>query len=136
MSLYKPPMNASERFAKRVFFSAGIYGLVVLAPMYLLEERIGRESPPAITHPEHFYGFIGVALAWQFAFLVIAREPTRFRPVMLAAVAEKFSFGASTFVLLVASRVPPLVAVFAAIDVCLGVLFLVSFFRLRPSPPM
>lgn len=97
-----------------------------------MEEQIGRDSPP-ITHPEHFYGFIGVALAWQFAFVLISREPIRFRPLMPAAVAEKFLFGASTFALLAASRVPVLVAVFAAIDVFLGVLFLLSYFRLRKS---
>lgn len=49
-------------FAKRVFYFAAIYGLLILSPPYFLEGRIGREYPPAITHPEHFYGFIGLAL--------------------------------------------------------------------------
>jgi hypothetical protein len=38
-------------FARRVFMGAGIYGVVALAPLYFLEERIGRDLPPAITHP-------------------------------------------------------------------------------------
>lgn len=42
------------KFAKIVFFIAGIYGLMILAPIYFMEEKIGRETPPAITHPEYF----------------------------------------------------------------------------------
>lgn len=126
-------MIPGETFAKRVFFWAGVYGLVVLAPQYFLEGTIGRDFPPPITHPEHFYGLIGVALAWQFAFLLISREPGRLRPIMLAAVAEKFLFATSSFALLATSRAPVSVGLFAAIDLTLGFLFLVSFFRLRKS---
>ena len=73
-------------FAKRVFFLAGIYGLVVLLPQYFMEERTGRDFPPPVTHPEYFYGFIGVAVAWQIVFLIISRDPVRYRPIMLAAI--------------------------------------------------
>ena len=52
-------------FAKRVFFIAAVLGVIVLAPQYFMEAKVGRDFPPPITHPEHFYGFIGVALAWQ-----------------------------------------------------------------------
>jgi len=45
-------------FARRVFTIAGIYGLLVVTPLYLLEDRIGRDQPPPITHPEFFYGFL------------------------------------------------------------------------------
>ena len=48
------------KFARIVFLVAGIYGLLVVAPQYFLEARIGRDTPPAITHPEFFYGFVGV----------------------------------------------------------------------------
>lgn len=124
-------MATSPTFAKRVFLLAGIYGVVVLLPQYFLEARLNQDFPPPITHPEHFYGFIGVALAWQLAFIAISRDPVRLRPVMLAAVAEKFLPAASTFVLLAASRVPSAVAVFAAIDLTLGILFLLSYVRCR-----
>ena len=71
-------------FARRVFQVAGIYGLIVMLPQYFLEQRIGRDAPPAITHPEYFYGFIGVVVAWQLCFLAIARDPVRLRlPVQL-----------------------------------------------------
>ncbi len=42
------------KFSKIVFLIAGIYGLLVLTPMYFLESKIGRDAPPAITHPEYF----------------------------------------------------------------------------------
>lgn len=49
------------KFAKRVFSVAGLYGVIVIVPMYFAEGRIGRDHPPAITHPEFYYGFLGVA---------------------------------------------------------------------------
>ncbi|QEG32945.1 hypothetical protein [Bythopirellula goksoeyrii] len=122
-------MAPGEAFAKRVFFWAGVYGLILLVPQYFLESRIGRDYPPPMTHPENFYGFVGVALAWQIGFLIIASDPRRLRPMMLAGVAEKFFFAASTFTLLMLSRVPGVFGLFAGIDLILGVLFLVAFFK-------
>src|SRR5512133_135989 len=86
-------MVAVNRFARRVFLLAGIYGLVVLLPQYALVDRIGRDTPPPITHVEYFYGFVGVAIAWQLCFLAVARDPVRLRAVMLPAVVEKLAFG-------------------------------------------
>ena len=53
----------------------------------------------AITHPEYFYGFIGVGLAWQVAFLIIATDPRRYRPLIIPSIIEKFSFAAAIAVL-------------------------------------
>src|SRR5687768_7041494 len=64
----RPPMT----FARRVFLGAAIYGLIVLLPQYFLEEKTGRDFPPPITHVEYYYGFIGVAVAWQIVFLIIS----------------------------------------------------------------
>jgi hypothetical protein len=36
---------------------------------------------------------VGVALAWQIAFLVIAWDPVRLRPMMIMSIVEKFSYG-------------------------------------------
>jgi len=116
-------------FARRVFFWAGIYGIVTLLPMYALEEVLGRDFPPPLNHPEHFYGFIGVALAWQFAFIIISRDVSRFRPLMLAGVAEKLLFVVSTFVLYFAGRVSVPVVVPAAFDLVLATLFVISYVR-------
>ena len=127
--------QSSRAFAGRVFLWAAIYGIAVLLPQYFLEERVGIDFPPPITHPEHFYGFVGVALAWQFAFLVIARDVVRFRPLMIPAALEKFLFGASTFVLYAGGRVNGLIAGAAAFDCLLGILFLISFVRLGRADP-
>jgi hypothetical protein len=119
--------SGGEQFARWVFGVAGVYGLAVLVPQYFLEDRIGRDSPPPITHPEHFYGFLGVAVAWQVAFLLIAREPTRLRPVMLAAVLEKLSFAIAAAALFANGRVAAAVFAFGLVDLCLGCLFVVAF---------
>ena len=120
-------------FAKRVFLFAGIYGLVFLLPQYFLEAQIGRDYPPPITHPEHFYGFIGVAVAWQVAFLIVSTDPVRYRPLMIAAVIEKLTFGLAAVVLFLLERIPAAVLGFGIIDLFLGALFTVAF--LRTSPP-
>lgn len=120
-------------FARRVFLCAGIYGLVVLLPQYFLEAQIGRDYPPPITHPEHFYGFIGVALTWQLVFLVIAKDVARYRLLMIPAVLEKLSFSVPTFVLYASGRVAASVVAVASIDLLLGVLFVMAF-RATRSP--
>lgn len=115
------------RFASRVFFWAGVYGLVSLVPQYFLEARVGLDYPPPITHPEYFYGFIGVALAWQLVFLAISRDPLRYRLLMLPAIVEKLSFGLAAIVLFLQGRVPTAIIVFGAIDLTLAALFMLAF---------
>src|SRR5262249_3338724 len=120
-------------FASRIFLAAAVYGLVALVPPYFMEERLNRSFPPALTHPEHFYGFIGVAVAWQFAFLLIARDVHRFRPFMLPAVLEKISFGIAALVLYAQGRAAPLVAAAGCIDLLLALLFILAFRASRGS---
>ena len=119
-----------DRFARRVYYFAGIYGLIVMLPQYFMEERIGRDTPPPITHPEHFYGFIGVVVAWQVAFLVIARDPARFRALMPVTVLEKLVFAVPVAILYAQGRVAASVLPFALIDLVLGTLFFLSYRRL------
>jgi hypothetical protein len=118
-----------DRFARRVYTIAGIYGLIVMFPQYFLEGRIGRDNPPPITHPEYFYGFIGIVLVWQLAFLVIARDPARFRALMPVTVLEKLVFAVPAVLLHLQGRVAPSVLPFAAIDLVLGTLFFVAWRR-------
>jgi purine-cytosine permease-like protein len=112
---------------------AGIYGLIVLLPQYFMEAQVGRDYPPPITHPEHFYGFVGVAVAWQLAFLVIASDVRRFRPLMLPAIVEKLAFFLPTLWLFVGGRVAAAVLGVATVDLLLGTLFLASFLRTRDA---
>ena len=117
------------KFARRVFLIAGIYGLIVLVPQYFLEGRIGRDDPPPITHVEYFYGFIGIAIAWQIVFLIISRDPARFRPIMLAAIVEKAAFGLPAIALFMADRLSGQMLGAGLIDLVLGTLFTIAFLR-------
>jgi hypothetical protein len=117
------------RYAQLVFRVAGIYGVLVLLPIYFLEARIGMEAPPAITHPEFFYGFIGVGLAWQVGFLLIGRDPVRFRPLMPAAMLEKFIHVAAMTVLWSRGRVAGAMMPPVAVDLLLGALFVAAYRR-------
>jgi hypothetical protein len=119
------------RFARWVFLVAGVYGVLVMAPQYFLERRVSRDYPPAVTHPEFYYGFVGVTVAWQVLFMAVARDPLRLRPVMPVAVLEKVSFAAAVPVLYALGRVHAAVLPFAAIDALRAVLFTVACFRTR-----
>ena len=116
-------------FARWVFRLAAYYGLAALVPQYFIEERFGRDYPPPITHPEFFYGFLGVAVAWQAAFLVIARDPVRFRPLMPPAVLEKAGFGLPAVALWLGGRLGVSMLAAGLIDLALGVLFVVAYLR-------
>lgn len=117
------------KFATWVFRIAGIYGLLVMAPQYFMEESIARDTPPAITHPEFFYGFIGVAVAWQLAFLTIASDPVRYRPMMLPAMVEKATFAIAAVVLFAQQRLSGVVLGFGMLDGVLGVLFALAYWK-------
>jgi hypothetical protein len=91
------------KFAKIIFLIAGVLGLIELTPLYFIFDVVGRKDPPPITHPGFYYGFIGVALAWQFAFIVISKDPVRLRPMMIPAVIEKLIY-ATTFIALTCNR--------------------------------
>ena len=98
-----------------------------MLPLYFMEAQTGRDYPPPITHPEYYYGFVGVGVAWQLAFLVISRDPVRYRPLMLPAIVEKASFGIAVAVLYLQLRVSSLMFGVAMVDSLLGVLFFVAW---------
>lgn len=117
------------KFAKRVYMFAGIYGFIVLVPQYFLEEMTGRLNPPAISHPEYYYGFIGVGLAWQIAFVLIAGDPLRYRIMMIPAIAEKALFGAAVIVLFLLHRLGAPMLGAGIIDLAWGTLFIGAYAR-------
>ena len=120
-----------DRFSRIVFLVAGIYGLIVLVPGFFAEKILAEKMPPPITHPEFFYGFFGVAVAWQVAFLIIAGDPQRFRPIIPAAILEKLTYCVACAVLFALGRVPLIATLGGAGDFLLGTLFTVSYFRLK-----
>jgi len=119
------------RFSKVVFLIAGIWGIVVLLPGFFTEQRFATQFPPPITHLEFYYGFYGVALAWQVAFLIIAGDPARFRGIIPAAILEKLSYAATIAALFARGRVGSAFAAFGLVDLMFGILFIICYARLR-----
>ena len=123
------------RFARLVFAVAGTWGVLVLTPLYFLYDYVGAQYPPPVTHPDFYYGFAGVALAWQIAFLIIATDPVRLRPLMIAAILEKSGYVTTLSVLYAQGRLQAGQAVVAVPDFGLAVLFVLAFLKTRTSAP-
>lgn len=115
-------MPPDERFASRLYFWAAVYGIPVLALSYL------RPVP----HPWHlpYLGFVGTALVFQGVFLVIARDPRRFAPLMPVTVFEKLCFGVPAVAFFARGQADLPTAIAGAIDLILGTLFFVAWRRL------
>lgn len=123
------------RFARISFIIAAVYGLLVLIPGLLVENTGGHAF---LAQPEYYYGFYGLALVWQIAFLVIAADPMRYRPLMLVAVLEKAAFFVPTMLLWNAGRLPEGSGPFVGglIDGALMLLFLAAWwFTPKPALP-
>jgi hypothetical protein len=120
------------RFARWTFTVAGVWGLAVLVPLFFLVDVTGRAYPPPTEFPHFFYGFLLVALAWQLAFLVIGRDPIRYRWMMLPAIVEKLGYVTILAVLYSRGRIPAVDAQAAIPDGLLGLLFVAAFIRSGP----
>jgi len=74
---------------------------------------------------------VGIAIAWQIVFLIIATDPDRYRLLILTAILEKASFGIPVVLLFSLHRVS--VTMFAAgfVDLVLGFLFSVAYIKTR-----
>ncbi len=75
------------------------------------------------------YGFVGIGLAWQVAFIIIATDPVRYRPLMIPCVLEKLSWGVAVIVLVLQGRMHNSDLLFAGTDLFLGVLFVIAYFK-------
>ncbi len=117
------------RFARAVFIVAGVWGILVLTPLFFLIDVTGRQYVPPAMYPQFFYGFLSVAMAWQIAFLLIGSDPARFRPLMLPSVVEKFGWVFVLVRLYRAGRISPLDTSAAWPDLVLGVLFIAAFVK-------
>lgn len=119
-------MSSEEIFASRIYFWAGIYGIVILALAYL-------QPIPDPWHLTHL-GFVGTAMVFQGVFLVIARDPRRFAPMMPVTFFEKLCFGVPSIAFAATGQTPPMSAVFGAIDLALMVLFIIAWGRVQGDP--
>ncbi|MCB0061042.1 MAG: hypothetical protein KDE19_02965 [Caldilineaceae bacterium] len=116
------------RFAKWAFWIAGALGILEIAPLYFMEAQLAVDMPPALTHPEFYYGFAGVTLAWQLAFLVLGSDPQRYRPLMPVAVVEKVTFVVAAYWLWTQGRLPSMFIGGALLDLTYGIGFVVAYF--------
>jgi hypothetical protein len=123
------------KFAKIVFWMAGAWGVLVLAPLYFIFDTIGRQDPPPVTHPSFYYGFVTVGLVWQIAFVVIAMDPKRLRPMMIPCVLEKVGYAASQTTLYLQGRLHRSDLAFGLADLLFAVLFLIAFFKVGSRDP-
>ena len=114
-------------FAKWVFRIAGTIGLLQIVPLYFYEAQLAIDMPPALTHPEYYYGFVGVTLAWQVLFLVISGDPMRYRPLMPVAMLEKASFIIAAFWLLAQGRLPNMILAASLLDLAYGLFFVAAY---------
>jgi|HubBroStandDraft_6_1064221.scaffolds.fasta_scaffold2161710_1 hypothetical protein len=123
------------RFAHWVFLLAGIVGLIEVTPLLFLENVIGVRQPPPITHPEFYYGFVVIALTWQIAFLIIARDPARYLPLLPVLFLEKLLYPIAVFVLYAQGRVTAQAFPGPILDLVWLALFVTVWVRLRRWRP-
>jgi hypothetical protein len=121
------------RFARIVFWAAGLWGMLVLIPLYFMYDFVGRQDPPPLNHPQFYYGFAGAGLAWQFAFMVVGSDPVRFRPMMIPSLIEKFGFVLTLGVLVLTKQLEPQQFAIAVPDALLGCLFAMAFVKTRQA---
>jgi hypothetical protein len=119
------------RLARSVFIGAGVWGILVLTPLYWLFDITGRRYVPPGDYPHFFYGFLSVAMAWQVAFLVIGSNPARFRPLMIPAILEKLGYVGTLILMYMNARIPAADTQPVVPDLLLGILFIVAFVKTR-----
>lgn len=109
------------KFAKYTFLLAGVYGILVLLPLYFADTS-------GISRLEFYYGFIGIALAFQILFIIISRDPVRFRTAMIPCILEKISFAIPAFILFSQNKIETNIFYGGIMDFILGILFIVAYF--------
>jgi hypothetical protein len=121
------------KFAKYTFWLAAIYGILVTAPLFFSEQKLGIEYPPPINHAEYFYSFAAVTLVWQILFIFVALNPARFRFIMPFCILEKLSLLPAFFIMFPQGRFPALWIPLMVVDLAFAVGFFVAFRKTREN---
>ena len=114
-------------FAKRVFTWAAIFGFVMVGPLFLAEGLVARIQGHAVADPHWYYGFAAVALAFQVVYLMIGRDPARYRPLMPVCGLAKFGFGIVVWTLVGLGRTEPMFGLIATPDMLWAAAFLMAY---------
>ena len=115
------------KFAKWVFRTAGVFGLIVMLPMVFAEKLIEQVMPPAVNHPEFFYGFVILNICWQVLYIFLSRDPLRFRPLMIPAFFAKASGPVALIWLYLQGRISSQWITTTILDGVFAFLFLVAY---------
>jgi len=121
------------KFAKIVFTVAGVWGILITLPLYFLCNFVGRQSPPPVNHPEFYYGFVGVTLAFQVVFLLIGRDPQRYRMMVIPSILEKLSYVLANLALFLAHEISATQALPSTTDLVLMILFTTAWLKTRST---
>jgi len=122
---------AAPKAPRRIYTVAGIYGLIVLLPLYFTAHKLAL-SGPALTRPEYYYGFLGAACSFQLVYLMIGRDPVRYRPLMPVSVIAKLSFFVPVAILFATGRIDTTTMVLSSFDGLIALAFLCAW-RITPA---
>lgn len=115
------------RLAKWIYLSAGMFGVLVTIPMALAEKAIEQIMPPAVNHPEFFYGFVLLNACWQVLYLFLSTDPIRYRPMMIPSFLAKASGVVALTWLYLQGRISNQWTVTIIVDGIWALLFIVAF---------
>lgn len=122
-------------FAKWVFTLGGIWGVLVIGPMFFAESALAQATGKPFNHPDTYYGFVAAVFCWQLAYLVISRDPARYRPFMLLGALGKVFFAGGCWLLFAQGRIPIMTPAIASPDLLLAALFVAAWFKTAPPKP-
>ena len=115
------------KLAKWTCRTAGIFGLIVMIPMLFVEKLIVEIMPPAVNHPEFFYGFVILNICWQILYLILSRDPIRLRPMMIPSFFAKASGPIALLWLHFQGRISSQWITTIYMDAFFAILFLISY---------
>ena len=121
----------AAKIARYIFLTSAIYGILVLTPQLFRESAFSTVDAP-LSHPEFFYGFFLIALAFQILFIVISIDPVRYRQTMIPCFIEKSGHAISCIVLYGQHRLEREVFFTSMGDVVMLILFIYSYIIVAP----
>jgi Na+/H+ antiporter NhaA len=114
------------KFAKWVFLTAAIIGLLSTVPLLFAENLIQVKSP------EFFYGFVFLNICLQILYLFVSTDPVRYRLMMIPSFLAKASGAIMLIWLFFAGRVSTQWLGIAAVDGIFAALFLAAYITVKP----
>lgn len=118
-------MIPAARFTRITFIIAAIYGCIAAPVLYF------TDAPDP--HRLLYFAFAGIVLVFQGVFLVIARDPMRFAPLIPLAIFEKLSFAIPALAFWARGQVPLDMGLGGIVDLVFAGLFFVAWRRMRAA---